>query len=461
MALSILISDPEESWANEIKAFLERRSFIVQMALNGKDCQLKMYKSKFFAVVLDISTKDHSGIEVLRYLRLSAPSVKIILTAHEERLKALELSQDELSKLGASHILIKPYSLTVLRDSIEGVNQIDPLKKKEGTPKVEREEVEFDADDSEFTGIKLEDFYSGNTAIFDCYIRSAPNRYVKVAHKGDFFEHSKIDKLIKQQKAEYLYFKTEERAIYINFINKILEKMISLNKGESKEKIRTVKNLAEKYIEETYTEGLKPQLIEEGKKICQNMFDLVQKNPGLSSLVATYEDGEPDAYTHLFLSSFMSVILCKNLEWSSSKIIELVAFGALLHDIGMLKLSTEVRNLDVSEMDSEQLEQFKQHPKLGAELLQKYPLVTEPVRQIVYQHHEYVNGSGFPEGLTGIKIYPLAKVVSLGNEFSNFLVEKRISPLQGLSLFISDRDNITKFDPVLTKVLVKGFVRDP
>ena len=221
-----------------------------------------------------------------------------------------------------------------------------------------------------------------------------------------------------------------------------------------------VKNLTEKYIEETYTEGLKPQLMEEGKKICQNMFDFIQSDPDLAGLMSDYQEHGKDAYTHIFLTSFISVIICKNLNWTGLKIIELAAFGSLLHDIGMLKLSDEIRAKEVSELNREELSLYQSHPRLGAELLQKYPLITEPVRQIVYQHHEYINGSGFPKGLTGMKIYPLAKVVALGNEFSNFLITKQMPPLQCLSSFIPDKERIEKFDPSIVKALVQGFIKN-
>ena len=457
MPLSVLISDPDDDWAEKVLSFLKKRSLFVEKASDGKDCQLKMYRGKFFAIVLDIETQNHSSIEVLRYIRLSAPAVKVILTAQSSKLKKIGLGSSDLKRLGASDILIKPYSMKTLRESIEGINQFEEAD--DTPPETQHTEQEIVADDSEFTHVKVEDFYSGNTTIFDCYIRAEENKYIRVAQKGYSFKRKQIDKLINQKKISHLYFKTKERANYINFVNKVLEKIISLDKGKCHQKIRVVKNLTEKYIEETYTEGLKPQLMEEGKKVCQNMFDFIQRDPDLADLMSDYQEHGKDAYTHIFLTSFISVIICKNLNWTGLKIIELAAFGSLLHDIGMLKLSDEIRAKEVSELNREELSLYQSHPRLGAELLQKYPLITEPVRQIVYQHHEYVNGSGFPKGLTGMKIYPLAKVVALGNEFANFLIAKQMPPLQCLSSFIPDKERIEKFDPGIVKALVQGFIK--
>jgi HD-GYP domain-containing protein (c-di-GMP phosphodiesterase class II) len=460
MALSILVSETEDVWASQIKLFLEKNSYVVDIAHDGKDCQLKIYNNKYLAIVLDLDTKNHSGLEVLRYIRLNAPSVKVILSLKtKKRLEDLELDKDNLRKLGASDILIRPYPIEMLLESIEGASQFESWKKIKASGHQKGAE-NIESDDSEFTRIKIQDFYSGNTTVFDYYIRLSKNKYVKILHQGDFFEESRIKKYADEKDIEHLYFKTNERASYINFINQVLEKMLVSKEKNAEKKIRTTKNLAEKYIEEIYTVGLKPQLLEEGKKICQNMYNLIQSDPDLSDFMAMYEERDPTANAHLFLVSFFATIIAKNLEWSSQRTIELVAFASLLHDIGMLKLPQDIRESEVDQLNPEQFEKYKEHPKMGSEMLQQYPLVSESVRQIVYQHHEYVNGEGFPNGLTGIKTYPLAKIVALANEFANCLTKKRIPPLQVLKEFISDRQKIMKFDPLAVKALVQGFIRE-
>lgn len=236
MALSILISEPDIKWADEMKSTLEKHSFAADVAQNGKDCQLLVYKNKYMAVVLDLDTQNNTGLEVLRYLRLNAPSVKVILTLQNKtRLTALELTKEDLRKLGASDILIKPYTQDILLKSIEGVNQFESWKEiKKAGPQKEEETV--DIHDNEFTRIKLEDFYSGNSTVFDCYIRLSKNKYVRILHKGDFFEKSRIKKYVVEKEITHLYFKTKERSAYINFINEVLGKMVQTPQVDAEKK---------------------------------------------------------------------------------------------------------------------------------------------------------------------------------------------------------------------------------
>lgn len=194
MSLSILISEPDREWESQIKTFLEQKSYKVDSAINGKDCQLKIYKNKYIVAVLDVETKDHSGFEVLKYIRLTAPSVKVILTVKSKKLlEELGIDEEGIKKLGASDVLVKPFALDALLKSIEGANQLESWKDIKASASQREEEV-VDARDADFTRIKIEDFYSGNTTIFDCYIRLSENNYVKILHKGHFFEESRIEK---------------------------------------------------------------------------------------------------------------------------------------------------------------------------------------------------------------------------------------------------------------------------
>jgi len=456
----ILISDPDPVWAKKTMAFLSEKNLKSEIVTNGKDCQLSVYKNKYTAVIIDMNTDKYPGLIVLKYLRLNFPEIKVILTFEsKERFNEIDLSKEDLKKIGVSEHLVKPYTFEKLVKSLEGENPFDAWKNVSATSGI-KEDEEITAKDQEFTRIKLEAFYSGNTTIFDHFIRLGPDKFIKILHKGDSFDPARIEKYSKNQQIEFLYFRTKDRAIYINYINQILEKNIASSQMKTETVIKTLKSASEKYIEEIYTVGLKPQLLEEGEKLCHNMYTVVMQNKDLSKIMRMYKDYDPPGHVHLFLVSFFSSIIMKNLDWASSRTAGTVAMAGLVHDIGKLKLPPELRDIRPEQMNSEQKSLYVQHPHWGAEMLKKCGNVPVPVIQIVYQHHECVNGKGFPNEISGAAIYPLAKVVALADDFSNLLIENRISPLEGLKLFIPDKERTLKFDPMVIKSLVTGFLKD-
>lgn len=455
--MSVLISDPDTEWSRKVCEFLADKFAAPMSCQTGKDCQLKIYNGQFHTLILDIDTYDNSGFEVLRYMRLNHPEIKVVLTfASQARFEELKGNKIDLNKFGVSSILVKPYAFEDLVTSIEQKNQGPSWKTLNPTGQIQ-EEKEVDAADDEFTSIHIKTFYSGNTNIFDHYVRLGPNKYIKVLHKGDHFDENVIQKY-SQSETDYLYFKKEDRGTYISFINEALRVMIDKNKGSSDQKLKHMKNAAEKYIEEIYTVGMRPQLIEESKSICQNMYNLVEKDRDLLHVFRTYEDYDRPAYSHLFLVSFLSVVISKHLDWTSPRTTEITALGGLLHDIGKLQLPPDIRDKKMRDMNEQEKELYRTHPILGAKMLEQFPSISEPVRQIVYQHHEWVSGDGFPNRLSGNKIYPLAKIVSLANEFANILGEKKITPLDALREFIPNKELTIKFDPIVIKSLVTGLL---
>jgi HD-GYP domain-containing protein (c-di-GMP phosphodiesterase class II) len=216
-------------------------------------------------------------------------------------------------------------------------------------------------------------------------------------------------------------------------------------------------DVSQKMIDEIYTVGLQPALVDECKALQNNMHELIGRDEALKEILISYTDMESSSHTHLFLVSFFSSVICKNLDWVGPRTQETIALGAFLHDIGLLKLPPSLRTMPPEKMTEKQLALFRTHPKLGAEMLMDVPTVNEQVRQIIFQHHECVDGSGFPNHLSGTKIYPLAKIVALADYFSYLLIKNRFTPIQGVKEFLQDRDALLKFDPLILKALVRGF----
>lgn len=129
----------------------------------------------------------------------------------------------------------------------------------------------------------------------------------------------------------------------------------------------------------------------------------------MKKLLDTFLEMEIDEEGQSFLVSFFSIAIGKELNWVTERSVQTLGMGGMLHDIGKIKLPDNIRNKKFSEMTDEEKEIYKTHPQLGVELLQDFPFLPEPVRQIVLQHHERLDGSGYPHRLTGMKIFPMAK----------------------------------------------------
>lgn len=457
MSTTLLLVMQDKSLSQQIQDLSSASNYKSDYAKTGQEAQGLLYKNQYTFVILELGLTDSTAIEVLKYIKLSKHSTKVILYVPDKNvLIETGLSDDKkLTKLGVTDILYAPLKFEALLKIIQNWTHGSSWRQISNTTRSDQTE-EKKILDRELTHIAIKEVLNVNIAVFDHYIRLGPNKYVKVVHQGEPFPAEIIENYAKTG-CEYLYFLTKDRVIYINFMNDLTEKMLKIAVPD-KQVIKAIKSTTEKYIEEVHTQGIKPSLVDEGKKICQNMFDFISKDKNLYETLMTMEDINRTAFSHSFLVTFYSIIICKNINWIGKKALDTIALGCLFHDLGMLKLPAAIRESGGKNLSPNDLAIFKQHPKFGAEMLINSTHVNEQVRQIVYQHHELLNGTGYPNGLTGLKIYPLAKIVSLADGYTDNLLEMKITPRQVLRSFLQDRENVAKYDALMLRALVNGLI---
>lgn len=98
------------------------------------------------------------------------------------------------------------------------------------------------------------------------------------------------------------------------------------------------------------------------------------------------------------------------------KEVERIALGALLHDVGKIGIPENVLKKP-AKLSDEEWEIMKQHPVIGAEKVLQPNESLRDLIPIVKYHHEHVDGSGYPEKLTGDKIPMAAKIVAVADAF--------------------------------------------
>jgi len=129
-----------------------------------------------------------------------------------------------------------------------------------------------------------------------------------------------------------------------------------------------------------------------------------------------FEKATPDVYLygHSVNVCILSLVLGREFKLKDNQM-AMLAWGSLFHDLGILfslDLALMPRALNETEY-----ERIKQHPQQGYDLWLKFPFSQEDIKEkignIILEHHERANGSGYPKGLKEEEIDPLAKIVGL------------------------------------------------
>lgn len=461
MGLRLLIADPNDEWLKSASEYFTKNLYDVKTVKTGRDAQVAVSgEDKYFSVIMNVNTTRHPAVQVLKFIRSKYPLLKVIMiTEIDEDVDVDDAwSEDKLKKLGATEVINKPFSFDDLKRVIEGhqnVNQMmQSVPRREGVSP----EVEVDAEDDKFSSVKIEEFYTAAPVLFDLFIKLKSGKYVKILHAGDTFSRERIDKYRNEKNVTHLYFDKKDLFKYVKFTNYFAAKVMGNKKVNTKMKVKMVQNISEKYLEQAFSEGMKPQIIEQGQEICENIYNMIQDHEDLYKVFREYSDFDPNAYTHAYLTTLFSTSIIKQFEWQSKTTIECAAFACMFHDIGKMKLDPAIAKKRMSDLTEEELEEYKKHPEYGVELIDGKPLINNSIKQMIIQHHEHYDGSGFPFGIKREKVLTLANIVCLADHFVHIIQDEDKKPVEALKILLGNPEEVVKFNSMIVENLIKAFV---
>lgn len=143
------------------------------------------------------------------------------------------------------------------------------------------------------------------------------------------------------------------------------------------------------------------------------------------------------------------------LGWDQ-KTMEQLRYAAILHDIGKIGISEELLNKP-SSLTAEEYAVVKTHPVLGAKILQNIPSL-EQVSTAILQHHEHFSGNGYPSGLSGQDISPLAKVLAISDAYDAMTSVRPYRPALTIEQTYDELQRCagSQFDPEIVKVFCEA-----
>jgi len=191
------------------------------------------------------------------------------------------------------------------------------------------------------------------------------------------------------------------------------------------------------------TKGIESNVLLKAKRITNEQYTKIVKNDDVHQILNYCIQKSPHYLEHIVLTSLYSVTIAIYLDWAESMSYRHLAQGSILHQIGLSRIFED------SSLDNEL------HPEFSKDILNQYNF-PEQIKLIAYQHRECVNKTGFPNQISGIKIFPLAKIVGLSSYFANLLIDECCTPLDALKIMMENKKIIYKFDPVCIRAIFKG-----
>jgi len=217
-----------------------------------------------------------------------------------------------------------------------------------------------------------------------------------------------------------------------------------------------VRNQAVLTIQDTFSQLCKKEEINDSivlEKATRKFTDLIRSilsevnnNNELLSLLTDVYAYDDYIFTHSLNVTLYSLAMGLELKLNQKQM-ETLGLGAIMHDVGKMMIPSEIM-LKPDRLTKEEFETMKKHSEFGFHLLRGVHTIPLLVAHCAYQHHERLDGTGYPRGLSGEDIHFYGKIIAVADVYdavtSNRVYRNALLPHEALEILCSGEG--TQFD---------------
>ncbi len=192
------------------------------------------------------------------------------------------------------------------------------------------------------------------------------------------------------------------------------------------------------------------------------LFKQMEK-ANLSTIAALVQAIEAkDRYTrgHSVRVTELAVSVGREMGMAAAEL-KLLETSALLHDVGKIGVPEQIL-LKPSRLTDEEFEQVKQHPAIGAAILQPIESLTDAI-DIIYHHHERFDGAGYLDGIGGEDIPMQSRVLAVCDTFEAMTADRPYRKAMSYDEAVAELRRVagTQLDPMAVEALIRVIESEP
>jgi len=155
----------------------------------------------------------------------------------------------------------------------------------------------------------------------------------------------------------------------------------------------------------------------------------------INAISMIVESRDPYTAGHQRRVAKLAVAIAEKLGLSEDRI-ELIRMGSLIHDIGKIYIPSSILTKP-SKLGDLEFAMMRTHPTVGYEILNKVDFIPVIV-DIVYQHHERMDGSGYPLGISGDEIFLESRIVAVADTVEAMASNRPYRPARGTAIALEE-----------------------
>ncbi len=195
----------------------------------------------------------------------------------------------------------------------------------------------------------------------------------------------------------------------------------------------------EERIKYLYQDVNSPDFTDATKTVTNDLMRAIDDNDAVAVDISALKVSDEYTFKHSVDVATMSMIVAKRYGFDEKQVYE-IGISGLLHDIGKSKIPDEVLN-KAGKLTDEEFAVMKKHSVFGYHILTDKDDLSGDIRLGVLQHHEKLNGKGYPLGIEMPRISPFARIISVVDIYDALVTErpykKAFSPRDAVEMIMS------------------------
>lgn len=288
----------------------------------------------------------------------------------------------------------------------------------------------------------------GRALPFDIFLKIT-NELILFKRAGDVVSADRLEELLKHSVKE-IYILKEQKDLYLNSLREIVRDPDSPDELRG----RFIKETAFNHIEDLFSNNDVSTIAQQSTGLVEDMVEFISTDLSAASSLMKLSSHDYYTYNHSVNVSVYSIAICKSTLGEDKNLLVTAGLGGLLHDLGKRKVDLKLINKP-GKLDAEEWVEMKKHPGYGYELLQDVPTISDDIKRIVHEHHEHMDGTGYPKGISEDQILKLSRIASVADVFDALTTKRSYkeacSAKEALEIMANMPEG--KFDPEVFKIL--------
>jgi HD-GYP domain-containing protein (c-di-GMP phosphodiesterase class II) len=269
----------------------------------------------------------------------------------------------------------------------------------------------------------------------DLYIqRQGASRPELYCGRNHSLSPADIDRL-RSDGVEFVYIHLEDADSYRQYL---CEHVLNQKELSVTSRVKTLRNVAQASFQHALGGKDCDQVVQLSKGLGRDMVTLLTEQPIVfNDLFATLEH-DYYTFTHVCNVSVYCVMLASLLGTTDQVQLAELATAGLLHDLGKRHVPSKILNKPGKPTDAE-WELIREHPVSGFRELSTRGDLTWAQLMVIYQHHERLDGSGYPAGVMDSDIHPWGKICAIVDVFDALTCQRpyrQAMPLKEVSDYL-------------------------